>query len=122
MDQAARAKRFETLVEDLDHAYTLLVALLARLPIPMRLIERQEDDPVAAIRALSRAWELVDLQPLAGDPLAGHVRTMITDWLTAYELAVVCQQAGPALWRINGIELALTRFGASAGYVASRVA
>jgi hypothetical protein len=121
MDETARTKRYDSLVQDLAETYPLLRALLARLPIPMCIPANQADDPIAAIHALSRAWELVEYQPLAGDPLAGHVRSMITDWLTAYELAVAAGESGAALWRINGIEAALTRFGTSAGYVASRV-
>ncbi len=46
---------------------------------------------------------------------------MITDWLTAYEIAVVAQdaEAGPAPWRLRAIEACLGRFHATSKYVAT---
>jgi hypothetical protein len=120
MDRAAAAKRFEGLVRELGEGYALLRTLLLTLPIPMRLIERQAGAPVEAIRALSRAWELMEHERVS-KTLRHHLRSMITDWLTAYELAVTAQEMGPAPWRIRGIEAALARFRASAEYAATHL-
>ena len=79
------------------------VTVLAALLIPMRLPERQADDPAWALHALSRAWE--PIEKLA----VGRIRDTITAWTTAYELAVAANEAGPAAWRLRGIEAELRR-------------
>ena len=108
MDAEARAKKFGELRAELAATYTVVVTVLAALPIPMRLPERQADDPAWALRALSRAWELADWEPV--EKLAvGRIRDMITAWTTAYELAVAADEAGPAAWRLRGIEAELGR-------------
>ncbi|MGH3222256.1 MAG: hypothetical protein ACRDPY_26780 [Streptosporangiaceae bacterium] len=120
MDKAARIKRFDSLVQDLTESYALLRELLALLPIPMHIMADQADDPILAIHALACAAELANHEPVSG-PFLGHLRSMITEWLTAYELAVNAHRNGPAPWRLDGIEAALNRFAASADYVASRL-
>ena len=120
MDKAARIKRFDSLVEDLTESYALIRHLLALLPVPMYIMENQADDPITAIHALACACELANHEPVSG-PFLGHLRSMITDWLVAYELAVTAQQHGPSPWRLDGIEAAINRFATSADYVASRL-
>ena len=39
----------------------------------------------------------------------GRIRDMITAWTTGYELAVAAAEAGPAAWRLHGIEAELAR-------------
>jgi hypothetical protein len=109
----------EELVQELGEDYQLLRTLLLTLPIPMRLIKRQADAPFEAIRALSRAWELMEWEERLSKTLRHHLRSMITDWLTAYELAVSAQKNGPAPWRIRGMEAALARFRVGANYAAT---
>jgi hypothetical protein len=118
MDNDAAAKQFETLLAQLIDAYTLLRTVLLTLPIPMNLIERQADAPVEAIHALSRAWELLEYEHVSSTRRE-RLRSMITDWLTAYELAVVVQEAGPAPWRLRAIEACLNRFHSTSKYVAT---
>lgn len=119
MDRAARAKRLAGLNEELSEAYALLRTVLLTLPVPMLIVKDQADDPAAAVHALSRCWELVEYEAGISRTRRRHLRGMITDWLTAYELAVAAAQNGPGLWRINGIEAALGRFRASARHVAT---
>jgi len=106
LDRETAVKQFGELRKDLATAYMIMTVTLAHLPIPMRLPMRQGDDPALAIRSLDRAWELAEWEPVDA-AAAGRVRAMITGWLTAYELAVVAQDAGPAPWRLRGIEAAL---------------
>lgn len=113
MDTEARAGKFAELRAELAAAYTTVVTLLASLPIPVRLPARQADEPEWVMHALSRAWELADWEPVS-KVAVGRIRDMITAWLTAYELAVAADEAGPAPWRLRGIEAELGRVRASA--------
>ena len=106
MDRETAHKQFGELKKDLAAAYMVMTVTLALLPVPMRLPMRQADDPDLAIRSLDRAWELAELEPVDAGAV-GHVRAMVTGWLTAYELAVAAQDSGPAPWRVRGIEAAL---------------
>lgn len=108
MDAEAQAKKFTELRHELIAAYAIVVDLLASLPIPMRLPWRQADDPVWALHALARAWELAEWEPVS-EYAVGRVRDMITAWTTAYELAVMADQGGPAAWRLRGMEAELDR-------------
>jgi hypothetical protein len=117
MNAEARAKRFTELREELGDSHDVILSIIGRLPIPMTppSIRRATTDQeaITAIRALSLAWQLAATEPV-GYLLAGYVQSMITDWLTAYELAVACAESGPALWRLNGIDAALGRVRATA--------
>lgn len=116
MDKVAIVKRFHTLVDELGEAYTQLYVILGQLPIPLTIVRSQKDDPFAAIRGLSRAWELISIETISED-VAEQLQAMITDWLTGYELAVAVVNHGPAAWRVRGLEAALARFSVSAEHV-----
>ena len=117
MNAEARAKRFAELRGELGGCYDVILSLLGRLPVPMTPASLRgaatDHEVFTAIRALSLAWQLAPVEPV-GYLLVGHVQSMITDWLTAYELAVACRLYGPALWRLNGIDAALGRVRAAA--------
>jgi hypothetical protein len=105
MDPKAAAKQFEELKKDLDAAYTILSATVARLPIPMRLPAWKHDQPLI-LRSLNLAWDLAGEE--STDPRAiGRVRDMITLWVTAYEVGIVATASGPAPWRLRAIGTAL---------------
>lgn len=115
------AKQFRELHRELAATYAIMTGILARLPIPILLLKRQADDPSGVLRSLSLAWEVADWEPL--DKLAvGRVRTMLLEWSTAYEMAVVANGYGPAPWRIRAMEASLLRVRASAHYVDRRLA
>lgn len=117
MNSEMRAKRFESLKDDLEVTYALILGILAALPVPLTPVTR-EDSPVHGIHALSRCWVLADSEPLS--PISrSHLKALITEWLTAYELAVAASEHGPGLWRINGIEAALMRASARISYMHS---
>lgn len=108
MSHEANAKQYAELLRQIGAAYAVMAATLATLPIPMR-IPVQKDEPDWAMRALSRAWTLAEAEPLDAFTI-GRIRDMITAWTTAFELAANCDEAGPAIWRLRGIEAQLTRF------------
>lgn len=118
--KAQIAKRYDTLVAELGEAYAVLYTLLARLPVPLLVVRRQEDDTYGAALALSRAWDLIGVQQVSEDVM-GWLREMITDWLTAFELAVSVAGNGPAPWRVDGMDGALARFSVSAEHAAAHL-
>lgn len=120
MDAETAAKQFRDLHKELAATYTVVIGILARLPIPMLLPQRQADDPAGVLRSLSLAWELADWEPI--DKLTGgRVRTMVLEWSTAYEMSVVANGFGPAPWRLRAIEASLLRVRVSARYVDQRL-
>lgn len=121
MDAETRAKKFTELHRDLLATYTLVINLLERLPVRMSLPRTQGDEPETAIRSLSRAWELAGLEPLTALEI-GRLRAMINAWLTAYEVACMARQAGPAAWRLVAIEEALITVRVSARYLDAHLA
>lgn len=89
----------------LTGAYRLVAEFLRKLPLPVGLPPMDEDwDPLAALAAVERArTELLQEQPI--DPLMAKVYGRLTlDWLTAYEVTAVIQEAGPAPWRLDMVE------------------
>lgn len=74
----------------------------AKAKLPM-ILPAQADDPAATMQTLARAWELTEWEPVSA-LTAGRIRDMITAWTTAYELAVLCDESGPAPWRLRGME------------------
>jgi hypothetical protein len=116
LDLEAARKEFERLMKEMATAYLVMTVTLAMLPIPMRLPMRQADDPRLVLYSLDRAWELAGWEPLE-DRAVRRVREMITGWLTAYELAVLAADFGPAPWRLRGIEQALRSCRESSGWI-----
>jgi hypothetical protein len=101
-ETTARVKQFNALAGALDAAYLTLTAVLAALPIPMLLPAK------ADTLSLTRAWEMTAEERML--PMtAGHVRSMITAYFTAWEIASICNIRGAAIWRLRAIEDALTR-------------
>lgn len=101
-ETAARVKRFNALADALDAAYLTVTAVLAALPIRMLLPAK------ADTRSLARAWEMADeeaMLPMTVD----HIRSMITAYMTAWEIASICNTRGAAEWRLRSIEDALAR-------------
>ena len=112
--KADDVERYKALRTELSKAYAHLYVLLTWLPVPLLVVRRQSADPVGAARALSRAWNLIGVEE-TGEDVKEHLRTAITDWLVAFELAGVVEYAGgPYPWRVDGIEAALARFSAAA--------
>lgn len=106
MDPETAWKQFEALKKEAGAAYAVMTAILATLPVPMRLPARQHENPPLVLRSLARAWELAgweNLEPQTTERL----RAMITAWITAYELSVLAQGWGPAPWRLRAIDAAL---------------
>jgi hypothetical protein len=116
MDDEIAAKHFDGIVRELGAAYALITAVLAAMPIPMRLPRSQAPDPAAAIHALNRAWELAELEPLSPVEIA-RTRAMISDWLAAYELACRTDRTAPASWRLRSMDLCLMRARAEARHL-----
>lgn len=114
-------RRYKALLAELGQAYAQLYVLLTWLPVPLMVVRRQAADPVAAARALSRAWNLIGVQEIDED-VKEQVRTAITEWLTAFELAgVIEHRGGPYPWRVDGMGAALARFSAAAETAAARL-
>jgi hypothetical protein len=91
-ETTARVKQFNALAGALDAAYLTLTAVLAALPIPMLLPAK------ADTLSLTRAWEMTAEEHML--PMtAGHVRSMITAYFTAWEIASICNVRGAAIWR-----------------------
>jgi hypothetical protein len=120
MDAETAAKQFRDLHKELAATYTVVIGILARLPIPMLLPQRQADDPAGVLRSLSLAWELADWEPF-DQPAIGRLRAMILEWSTAYEMSVVANGFGPAPWRLRAIELALLRSRVAARHMDHRL-
>lgn len=113
--KADTEKRYQVLLAELAKAYAHLYVLLTWLPVPLLVVRRQTENPVGAARALSRAWDLIGVQEEIDGDTAGWLRSMITDWLTAFELAAAVEHRGGVYpWRVDGIEAALVRFAAAA--------
>lgn len=107
MNYEANAKRLEALAARVLAAHAVALGILARLPIPVTLAPYGADGGHAAF-ALNRASELMDWQPV-GSLLFAAVRDMITEWLTAHDLACLARDSGPYTWRLDAIDAALGR-------------
>jgi hypothetical protein len=110
MEYEANAKRLAGLTGRLIGAHAVILGILGRLPIPLTAARYQDGEPdgMHPAFALYRASELMEWQPV-GSLLMIHVRDMITEWLTAYELATLAQDHGPYTWRLDGTDAALAR-------------
>jgi hypothetical protein len=108
MDPETAVKAYRQVLRDMAGAYVLMIAVLARLPIPMLLpgLDEQRANPSLVIRSLDKAWELAGyefLEPRGNE----HVRNMIGTWLAAHEVCTLAEAYGPAPWRLRGIGAAM---------------
>lgn len=111
----ARTKKLDTLTLQIGGAHRQIAGFLSRLPARVNvppIAGADRDGTVIAVLAMDRAWVLAGQQPMSAY-LADLTRSMITDWLTAYDLAAMAEEHGPARWRLNGIEAALGRVSAT---------
>ncbi|MGI5223529.1 hypothetical protein [Actinoallomurus sp. CA-142502] len=104
-------ERMEQLLKALSSAYALASKHLQELPLPIGLPPMEEDawDLVTAITAMDRARTvLLNEEPI--DPMPrDFLRRLLTEWLVAWDLWAFTKIAGPAPWRLEGIELAVRR-------------
>lgn len=98
----ALVKQFNALAGAIDKSHATVLAVLAALPVRMLLPATPD------ARSLSRAWEMAGEEPLLPMTIA-HVRSMITCYFTAWEVACICNLSGAAPARLRIIEDALTR-------------
>jgi len=116
MNDETAAKRFAELVKELGAVYDLIIGVLAKMPVPMLLPRSQGTEPELAVHSLNRAWELASYEPLHPAEV-NRTRDMISDWLTAYELACRIDRTAPAPWRLRSMELSLLRARAEARHL-----
>ncbi|GEC02972.1 hypothetical protein SSP24_06270 [Streptomyces spinoverrucosus] len=104
-------ERFLDLGETVLGMLGYLRELLLDLPIPVSLPDFVgEDGPNhEAVIALDRARHLIEEEPIPEmrQTAYGH---LILEWLTAYEMLVLRQLAGPAPWRLDAAQFAIARF------------
>lgn len=84
--------------------------LLGDLPIPVvvpRIVTETGVEP-EAILSLNRARTLIDDEPISESAKISY-KDLILEWFTAYEILVLRNIAGPAPWRLDIAEYALTR-------------
>ncbi|MEV5707270.1 hypothetical protein [Actinoallomurus sp. NPDC052274] len=114
--------RLEELVEMVKATYMLVVTYLELLPIPIKLPELTEDwTPAEGLLAAERAREvLLQDQPVC-DLIKYNYHLMILDWQTAYDMCAFAQLAGPAPWRLDAIDIALSRAEASSDMLVRHV-
>lgn len=104
-------ERLEQLQEGITTAYMLVSVLLEQLPVPIRVPSLEDEDwnLMAAMVAMDRARSvLLDEEPIPHGVRALY-RRMLTEWLVAYDLGAFTTMAGPAPWRLDGIEATLRR-------------
>lgn len=107
-DYSDHEKHFDDLLEVVFTAYRMMARLFDALPIPIRLDPRVDewDGPQlkAAILALDRVRRtLIDDQPIREDD-KGPMKTMILDWITAFELCASTAATGADPWRVDAID------------------
>lgn len=83
---------------------------LADLPIPVVVpsLVTEGEQAREAFLSLNRARTLIDDEPISDAAKAAH-KDLILKWLTAYEMVVLLEIAGPAPWRLDLVEYALAR-------------
>jgi hypothetical protein len=109
-DELPDPERFGEAQEAVISCYMLVQTYLDRLPLPIVLPEMDDDwTPVIGLPAVHRARvELIDEQPI--DRMAVMVyRQLLLDWLAAFDLAGFIHLAGPAPWRLDGLEMTIAR-------------
>ncbi|WP_018385273.1 hypothetical protein [Wenjunlia vitaminophila] len=110
---ADEEERFAELVRYTAKAHVIVRMMLAELPIPVRVPEFPEpdadaDDILPALTALDRARALISDEPLPLE-LCSAYRNLILEWLNAYEIVTLVQQAGPVSWRLDILTFTLHR-------------
>ena len=105
--------RARELMEALMWAYDIILHQLAGLPIPIGLppIDQETWDPQLAIPAVDRSRSLISEEPIP-EILKIGFEGLVLEWLVAYELAAAIKSAGPAPWRVDGLDTALGRIAA----------
>lgn len=106
-------ERYKSLGNLLIESCRLIAYALLGLPVPVRIPIPTSDADVETISAVCAALmrthdELLGVQPIpdtAKDLLGG----MIVDWLNAEEMMALIQDAGPASYRMEGVERAVAR-------------
>jgi hypothetical protein len=108
-DEDPEAKRVAEAFKALLGAYMVITDMLAELPLPIQIPPMDEDwDPMTAMPAMDRVRTVIRDEPLPSET-AGMINTLILDWLTAYDAAGTFQGLGPAPWRLDALEAAMTR-------------
>ncbi|MGW1035026.1 hypothetical protein ACWD4Z_22920 [Streptomyces antibioticus] len=104
-------ERFLHLGEHLMGMLEYLRALLRDLPVPVVIPQFLGGDAPdhEAIIALDRARRLIADEPL-GASRRKALQDLILEWFTAYEMLVLRQVAGPAGWRLDAAQFAISRF------------
>ena len=105
-------ERYDATEESVFLALEILrMILLDHLPLPISLPDYDPESAnyVDTLLAVNRARALVWEEPIS-DRVKATTDRMILDWLTAYEMTAITALAGPAPWRLDSAEYALTRF------------
>jgi hypothetical protein len=100
-------KRVTQNTRRLIRLYMGLRQILLLLTIPVSL-PKVPDTAAEMVAAVQNARELMDEEPMDND-LTGLLEAVLLDWLNAYELGALIQEAGAAPWRIDAMEAALDR-------------
>lgn len=103
-------ERFTELQELVIGAFEYIRALLRELPVPVRIegFSPNSDTTPETMMGLHRVIALLADEPISYGAKA-HYERIILDWFTAYEMIVLRKLAGPAPWRLDAAEYALTR-------------
>jgi len=107
------AERFELLAHRVLDAHQVLRDLLKALPLPVEVPsfdpEGSVEDTREALVSLSRARDLVWDEPIP-EVHRKAIQTLILEWFMGYEELVLTNSAGPAPWRMDAVEYAMSRF------------
>ncbi|MBK3630525.1 hypothetical protein JHN59_38165 [Streptomyces sp. MBT49] len=104
-------ERFLHYGEHVMEMHEHLRALLHSLPIPVVVPDFIGDDGPnpEAVFALDRARHLIEDEPISRTRQTSY-QDLIIEWMTAYEMLVLTRVAGPAPWRLDCVEFAISRF------------
>ena len=114
-------KRFEETSKALLGALIYLEEVLAALPLPIKIVQVQNEDWTTdqAVQGLERArLELIPDQPIPGEAKL-LLQGMVLDWLNASVLASITETAGFVPSILDGIDRLLNLIKA-AGQAASK--
>lgn len=108
-DDAPDRKGFDELKFVLLSEWEMIEAILAQLPVPIRIPTTDENwDAATALPAIYRAREILVDQPLDRLTIV-LLRSMIIDWCAAYELALTVTVLGEDPWRMDALEIHIAR-------------